>query len=167
MKIRGIIPFLIIASITFFLSEAELFQKFMPRSVCMYQNQKLIDLHLISDGVIFIAYIGIGTTLFRLYNSLASKGFPFADIAWKFGGFIFFCGLTHLMGVINLWVTYYWLDGIIKLFTAWFSLLVFIGLVKRYHELINLKTPPEFGDLATKLERTLKALRKEEGGEKK
>jgi hypothetical protein len=38
-----------------------------------------------------------------------------------FGGFISMCGVTHLIGVLNIWITFYWIDGLFKMFTAVFS----------------------------------------------
>lgn len=159
MKVKDfLILFLIIISATYFLSEANIFQRFMPRSVCMFQNKKLIDLHLVSDAAIFLAYIGIGTLLLLLFNALNKKGLPFADFSWKFGGFIICCGITHLVSVINIWVTFYWLDGITKLFTAWFSILVFLQLIKDFNKIKQLKTPAEFNELANRYNELLEAM---------
>lgn len=66
-----------------------------------------------------------------------------------FGLFILFCGLTHAIAVLNLFITYYWLDGAIKILTAIFSGLTLVEFVEvpsyvkdtytgeEYRELIN------------------------------
>src|SRR6202011_3508696 len=38
------------------------------------------------------------------------------------GAFILACGTTHVMGVLTLWYPAYWLDGMVKLFTALISI---------------------------------------------
>lgn len=159
---RKVYPFLIIISGAYFLSAADIFQRFMPRSRCMFENKKLINLHLLSDFVIFVSYIGIGGILLRIYYSMKAKGFPFSQFFWSFGGFIFFCGLTHLVGVLNIFITYYWIDGIVKLITAWFSILVLISLIRAYPEMKNIKTPREFEELRRKLDEVMNNLKQKE-----
>lgn len=154
-----IIAFLIIVSGTFFLSDANVFQKFMPRSSCMFHNEKLIDLHLVSDVVIFASYVVIGYMLVTLYKRLKTK-IPYSDYFWKFGGFIFFCGLTHLVGVVNLYITFYWIDGIVKLITCWFSLLVCIALARDFSKLKSIKSPEQWNDISRKMSEVLTILKK-------
>ena len=160
--VRPAIPFLIIVSFTYFLSNANLFEVFAPRADCMYHNQVLILLHGISDALIFLAKISVGLVLFRLYGYLKNQGFPFYDYAWRFGGFVFFGGLTHAISILDLFKTYYWLDGILKLITAWFCLLVALSVFKEYPKLKQIKTPQEYKDLANKLNELLKEIKENE-----
>jgi hypothetical protein len=124
----------------------------MPRSVCMFGNQKLILLHLFSDLAIFIAYTGIPLILMSIWSHFKVKGIPFADFFWKFAGFIFFCGITHLIGVINLYITLYWLDGAAKFMTAWFSVLVMRSLYIHAKKIKTVHTPEEYAKLGKTLQ---------------
>jgi hypothetical protein len=157
-KRHPLLLFLVICSVTFFASGADIFQRFVPRAVCMYYNQKLIFLHGVSDLVIFIAYAVDGVLLFRLHRVLSKRGFPFSQYAYWFAGFIFFCGITHLMGFLNLIVTFYWIDGIAKLLTAWFSGLVCLALYREYPNMKNIMTPKEIAELTERYEELLKRL---------
>lgn len=137
------------------LSDANPLQRFMPRSHCMFGNQKLITLHLISDAGIFIAYTAIPIMLLRMWRRFKVKKIPFADFTWKFAGFIFFCGITHLVGVLNLWITFYWLDGIVKLATLIFSGLVCFSMFKNIKRIMSLRTSAELKELRHAVEKAV------------
>lgn len=155
---KTIIATAIIFSLAMVLSGADIFQKFIPRSVCMFQNKTLICTHIISDAVTFIAYIGIGSLLAVLWVALKKKGFPFTDFFWQFGGFLILAGIAHLIAVLNIFVAYYWIDGIFKLATAWFSILTFISLIRSFNDIKDLPTPQECERLRLKLDEALKKL---------
>jgi two-component system NtrC family sensor kinase len=142
----------------YFLSGADIFREFMPRSVCMFRDQKLIWMHLISDSLIGVVYFGFGIGLVALYRSFNRKAMPYNDLFWKAGGFIFFCGITHVIGVINIYVTYYWVDGIFKLATACVSLFAFAAFVKSFKYLKNMATPAQYAALQKKLEEVIQIL---------
>jgi hypothetical protein len=159
-KQNPIVLFAIIASLTYFLSGADILKKFTPRSMCMFMDAKLIALHAVYNAITFIAYVGLGIILYLLYKHLQNKGIPFFDLIWKFAGFIFFCGLTHFFGVLNLYVTYYWLDGAVGLVTAWFSILVFAQVLKNYKKIKAVKTPREFEEVRDKVDEVLELILK-------
>lgn len=48
-------------------------------------------------------------------------GVPYKWIFVLFSAFIFFCGLTHVISIINIWRPMYQLDGVIMSITALFS----------------------------------------------
>lgn len=165
-KRHPLLLFLVIASVTFFVSEANLFETFLPRVVGMHHNKKLIFLHGLSEAVIFLSCAVVGAIMFRLYHALSHRGFPFSQYAYWFAGFIFFGGMTHFMSLLDLLTTYYWIDGIMRLLAAWFSVLVCIAFVRDYPNMKNIMTPKEMAELSAKYDELLKRLDVKEEGKK-
>jgi PAS domain S-box-containing protein len=91
-------------------------QNFIPHGFCLAWEPGLLGLHVISDAVIAIAYYTIPFAL--LYFISRRRDLAFRGLFALSGAFILACGTTHIMGVVTLWYPAYWLDGIIKLFTA-------------------------------------------------
>jgi PAS domain S-box-containing protein len=89
---------------------------FMPHGYCYNWVPGLVWLHVISDSLIFLAYMTIPFTL----NHIARrrKDLPFNWMFLCFGVFMVACGLTHAMEVWNLWHATYWLAGGVKVVTA-------------------------------------------------
>lgn len=130
IKSLGIVASLALSFLFWFIPSGSLFVTFMPRSRCMFGNQNLITMHLISDAAIGIAYFIIAVSLFHVYRIVKEKQIPLKGFTWMFGIFIMFCGLTHIMGVLNLYVTYYWLDGAIKVICAIFSGFTAVNIIE-------------------------------------
>jgi hypothetical protein len=158
-NINFFITIIIMISFTYFLSGANIFEHFVPRRTCMLMNENLINLHMVSDSIIFISYVGMGALLVMLSNALKTK-VSFSDYLWKFGGFIFFCGLTHAIAVVNIYITFYWIDGILKLITCWFSVLVFFALLRDFNKFKKIRSPAEWNDLGKKLNEVIDILNK-------
>ncbi len=100
---------------------------FMPHGCCYMWNNALIGLHVISDGLITLAYYSIPLTL--IYFVRKRKDLAFDWIYICFAIFIVACGTTHLMEIINIWHSNYWLSGAIKGVTATVSVVTAILLV--------------------------------------
>ena len=77
----------------------------------------LVGLHLITDLLIGLAYVGISGTLIVLARR-ARHSIPFLWVFVAFGLFIISCGLTHFMAALTLWAPLYWVAGGIKYATA-------------------------------------------------
>src|ERR1700736_742429 len=93
---------------------------FIPHGFCLAWVPALVWLHVISDSVIAIAYYSIPFAL--IYFISRRRDLAFRCIFALSGAFILACGTTHVMGVLTLWYPDYWLDGMIKLFTALVSI---------------------------------------------
>ena len=106
----------------------DFFKVYTPRRVCMFYEQPVIWLHVISDLLVTLAYFSIPFAL--IYFIRRRKDMRFGPVAWMFAGFIFACGATHLIGVVDVWVPLYKLDGIVKSFTAVLSVGTAIALWK-------------------------------------
>ena len=113
--------------------------EFMPHGFCYMWDRSLIWLHLISDGVIALAYFSIPLTL--LYFVRKKRDLPFHWMFLMFGLFIVACGSTHVMEVWNLWHADYWLAGIIKAITALASIITAILLFQLVPQALALPSP--------------------------
>jgi PAS domain S-box-containing protein len=89
---------------------------FMPHGYCYLWNVRLVWLHVVSDGLIALAYFAIPFTL--LWFVRKRRDLPFSWIFVLFGAFIVACGSTHVMEIWNLWHADYWLSGAIKAIAA-------------------------------------------------
>lgn len=80
----------------------------------------LIALHVLSDGLIALAYVWIPVTLIAVWRK--RNDIPFNWTLLCFAGFIVSCGVTHVMGIITVWRPLYWLAGEIKAVTGLISI---------------------------------------------
>ncbi len=80
----------------------------------------LIALHVISDGLIALAYVWIPITLIAVWRR--RDDIPFNWTLLCFAGFIVSCGVTHVMGIVTTWRPLYWLAGEIKAVTGLISI---------------------------------------------
>ena len=89
---------------------------YMPHGHCYFWQPELVWLQVVSNLVIGLSYVSISFTLVALTRRLTALPFPAAYMA--FGLFIVSCGVTHFMDVVTVWRGVYWLDGVIRAFTA-------------------------------------------------
>lgn len=99
---------------------------FMPHGHCLLWRTDLLVLHVGGDTLTFIAYMLIPIALIRLVR--ARDDLRFGWMFLLFAGFIFFCGATHILGIINVWHGYYYIHGIVKSMTGIISILTAISL---------------------------------------
>lgn len=83
---------------------------------CLSWYSPLLWLHILSDVLIALSYYSIPISL--AYFVWQRKDLPYPRLFLLFGVFILACGTTHLMSVLVIWLPAYWLDGVIKSFTA-------------------------------------------------
>jgi signal transduction histidine kinase/CheY-like chemotaxis protein len=93
---------------------------FLPHVYCYLRNPKLVGLHFVSDGLIWLSYVAISLTLIYLERRLRKEMEipPFQWVYIAFGTFIVACGFTHFMEIVVLWKPVYWLSGAVKVVTA-------------------------------------------------
>jgi signal transduction histidine kinase len=91
-------------------------ERLLPHGVCYLWDPALMRLHIVSDTLIALAYIGIPVSLVTFIRR--RKDLPFNWMFLLFGLFIVACGATHLMGLWTLWNPDYWLEGGVKAITA-------------------------------------------------
>lgn len=93
---------------------------FTPHGFCLAWEPLVLWLHVISDTVVALAYYTIPFAV--LYFMVRRRDLAFRSIFALTGTFILACGTTHVMDVVTLWYPVYWLDGIIRAFTALVSI---------------------------------------------
>tara|TARA_R110002153_G_scaffold274267_1_gene448010 strand:- start:94 stop:1059 length:966 start_codon:yes stop_codon:yes gene_type:complete len=125
---------------------------FMPHGHCLLWRWDLLFLHVTGDLLTFTAYFIIPLVLIYLVRKRTDLKFD--RIFLLFAAFIAFCGITHFMGLINIWHGYYYIEGIFKLATGLISLTTAIVLWKLTPKILLL---PSATTLAQRNEELLKA----------
>lgn len=112
---------------------------FVPHGYCLLWRPDLVAMHAISDAAIAFAYlsipVAIGVFLHRR-RDLEHRG-----LAALFAAFVFACGLTHLVGLVTLWVPVYGLLGLVKAITAVLSVVTAALLWPLIPKLVALPSP--------------------------
>ncbi|EDY18757.1 multi-sensor signal transduction histidine kinase [Chthoniobacter flavus Ellin428] len=114
---------------------------FMPHGHCYLWTKQLIELHVISDGFIALAYFSIPLTLGWFVRRRRDIDFGWMFIL--FGIFILACGMTHFMEVWNIWHSNYWLSGSIKALTAITSVPTAILLTRLMPQALLVPSPKQ------------------------
>ena len=91
-----------------------------PHGVCLHWHPGIMTLHILGDLFVALAYFCIPITLIYFYKK--RRDLPFSTIVLWFSCFIIWCGMTHLVGIIELWYPYYLIGGLIKVVTALVSM---------------------------------------------
>ncbi|WP_288362421.1 ATP-binding protein [uncultured Spongiibacter sp.] len=87
-----------------------------PHGHCYLWNEQLVFLHVLSDTLITLSYFTIPLALIVLVKRRDDLKFNYMFL--MFAVFIFACGTTHLVNILNVWYGAYWLSGTIKAITA-------------------------------------------------
>lgn len=89
---------------------------YAPHGYCLLWRPELIWTHVVSDALIAAAYFSIPVALVMFVRR--RRDIEFGGIFWLFALFILSCGMTHVMGIWNLWHGDYALEATIKAITA-------------------------------------------------
>jgi len=95
---------------------SDLLRVYTPRRVCMFDDASVIGLHVFSDLLITAAYFSIPVALIVFVRRRTDLAFNW--MFKMFAMFIFACGMTHLIGVLDIWHPLYKIDGLLKLYTG-------------------------------------------------
>ncbi|MDB9313368.1 ATP-binding protein [Spirulina sp. CS-785/01] len=115
--------------------------QYMPHGNCYLWQTPLVWLHVISDGLIAIAYFSIPVLLIYFLHKRRDISFPKVFIL--FVAFILSCGIGHLLDVWTLWHPAYWLSGIERAGTALISCYTAVEMVNLFPRFLSLKTPEQ------------------------
>jgi two-component sensor histidine kinase len=89
---------------------------FIAHGYCLMWQPWLVVLHAASDLLIAISYFAIPLAIWMY---LARRpDVQLRGLGWLFAAFIVLCGVTHVFGLITLWVPIYHIEGIAKAGTA-------------------------------------------------
>lgn len=136
-------------SLSFFASS-----QFIPHGHCYLWKTNLVLLHLISDGVIGLAYYSI--PLILVYFVQKRRDVPFNGVFLLFGAFIVACGTGHFMDVLTLWYPVYWLSGFLKAITAFISFYTALVLLPLIPKALALPSPAQLEAANQALENEIK-----------
>lgn len=106
---------------------------FMPRRLCGTWSESLIQLHVVSDVVIWIAYMWI--PLVMLYAYKAQKQSlriprPLIALLLLYVTFITACGWTHFMDALMFYQPAYRINGLVRGLTAVVSFMTAVSLLR-------------------------------------
>jgi len=102
--------------------------QFMPHGHCYQWRPDLVAMHAISDAVITVSYFSIPIALtYVVYRS--NNRLPFHKVFLLFSIFILACGTTHLLEIVNIWRSEYYLSGVAKVVTAIASIATALSLI--------------------------------------
>lgn len=116
-----------------------------PRWRCGTWSAGIGWLHIVSDTVIWAAYLAIPLTLGWFARS--RPDLPFRTIYLLFGAFILLCGVTHLMEAVIFWWPAYGLAGCLKAATAIVSVTTVVALVRVAPHAMAFCSPDELESL--------------------
>src|SRR5438105_3331778 len=122
----------------------------MPHGMCYFWRPEIVWLHVLSDGLIALAYFVIPISL--AYLARKRRDLPFHWMFVLFGVFILGCGATHAMEVWTVWHGTYRLSGAIKLLTAAVSVATAVLLVPLLPKALVLPSPKDLEEANRKLE---------------
>ncbi|MEB3882078.1 GAF domain-containing protein [Lyngbya sp. CCY1209] len=114
---------------------------YMPHGHCYLWQTPLVGLHVVSDGLIAIAYFSIPAMLFYFVRKRNDS--PFSEVFVMFGAFIIFCGIGHSLDIWTLWFPNYWISGFERAATALVSCYTALRLWELLPQFLALKTPEQ------------------------
>ena len=116
-----------------------------PHGYCLLWAPGLIWLHAASDTIIALAYFSIPLALIWFVHQ--RKDLEFRWVLLLFVCVIMACGMTHVMGVVTLWVAAYGLEGVIKVTTAILSVATAALLWPLIPKLLALPSPAQLANV--------------------
>ena len=122
---------------------------YMPHGHCLLWKPDLLIMNVASDLLITLSYFAIPAALV-VYGR--QKPMPYRSTLIMFSMFIFACGITHIMSVINVWNGYYYLHGVIKVFTALISFATAVLIWRLLPEWLNAPSLLELNTLKRRVE---------------
>jgi len=106
----------------------------MPHGTCFFWNVPLTALHVLSDGLIAIAYFSMPVMIYFNRQWASEKIRP---VLLLFAAFIFSCGISHLLTIWNIWHSNYWVEGIEKSITGVVSAFTALYLYSHIPDLLG------------------------------
>jgi signal transduction histidine kinase len=127
-----------------------------PHAFCLAWEPWLIWLHALGNLGVAIAYTGIPIVGWMFLRT--RRDMQYWPLYALTAAFIWFCGLTHWLNLLTLWVPAYGLSAVVMAATALISLFAFGTLLRSRREIMALPTPvqlQEARDTALRAERAL------------
>lgn len=134
--------------------------EYLPHGFCIAWNQQLLAMHVISDLLIALAYFSIPAGI--LYVARKRPDAVLQPIYYLFAAFILACGVTHVMGILTLWIPMYYTQGIAKIVTAAVSVLTAIYLLPKLKVIMALPDLARLTQLNKDLQEEIESRKKSE-----
>ncbi|HEY9908585.1 MAG TPA: GAF domain-containing protein, partial [Thermosynechococcaceae cyanobacterium] len=119
--------------------------QYIPHGHCYLWQTPLVALHVVSDGLIAIAYFSIPAMLLyfvrKRQDDPLSK--PLLKVFLLFGAFIVLCGAGHLLDIWTVWYPAYWVSGLERALTALVSCYTALQLVELLPQFLSLRSPQQ------------------------
>ena len=112
---------------------------FMPHGACYLWLPSILWLQIISDSIIALAYYSIPFALWYFVKKRPDMAYRWVFVL--FGIFICLCGTTHIISIWTIWHPDYWLDGLLKLATAFVSIITALLIWPLIPKLLLLPSP--------------------------
>ncbi|MEW5856707.1 MAG: PAS domain-containing protein [Cyanobacteriota bacterium] len=128
--------------------------QFIPHGHCYLWKTGLVWLHILSDGLIALAYYSI--PLLLVYIVRKRGDLPFDWVFLLFGSFIIACGTGHVLEIWTLWHPMYWLSGLMKAVAAAVSVATAMVLVSLIPNILALPSPAQLEQANRRLESEIK-----------
>lgn len=135
-------------------------QGFLPHGYCLQWQEGLVGLMVGSDIAIALSYYSIPAALVVLFRR--KKDLQFGWVFVLFSLFIFSCGTTHVISLLNIWWPMYWVEGTVKAITAAVSALTAILLWPLLPRIVQLPTTRQLEELVQRLEAEVSQRRRAE-----
>jgi len=107
----------------------------MPHGHCYLWRPDILFLHAFSDSLIAISYFIIPICLIFIIKKRTD--IPIKKLIILFILFIVFCGMTHILELISIWIPIYYTSGIIKLLTAIVSVATVIAIYRAIPKILS------------------------------
>lgn len=128
---------------------------FVPHGMCLLWRPDLVWTHVGADAVTAVAYFTIPAFLVKLVRGRDDLSFSWA--VYAFGAFILLCGLTHVVGIVSLWIPLYGLEAVIKVATALASVLTAVLVWPLLPKLLAIPSRTELETMNQRLEQGISA----------
>lgn len=119
-------------------------EEYMPHGHCYLWRPDILWTHVISDGLIALAYFSIPLAL--VYLKRKRTDIQFSWLLVLFSSFILLCGLTHIYSIYNIWVGSYGGQGVLKAMTALASIATAFALIHIMPKLVSIPTVEELAE---------------------
>jgi diguanylate cyclase (GGDEF)-like protein len=128
-------------------------QGFIPYGYCFAWSPDLLWTYVAADTLIGLSYYSIPLAL--VYFASKRKDAHYNWMFIMFGAFIFACGTTHFLSVINIWQPIYWIDAVVRGITALLSVATAIALWPLVPKALSLPSPRQLHHSNLELEREI------------
>jgi len=120
-----------------------------PHGYCFMWLPEIVWLHVVANVLIALAYFSIPIALWLFARKRPDV--PFNKVFVLFASFITLCGLTHVFGIIVLWIPAYGIEGLVMLMTGLVSVATAIFLWRIMPAAMTLPSPSELQEINRKL----------------